>query len=81
MDPRARTRKLPAAGPAVTASTAHKHWIEPALVLTALPVSVMLIWRPGGTGAAEPCEPRQVREEAAVRRLLRVLPANLPVRF
>ena len=31
-----------------------------------------------GTGAAEPCEPRQVREEAAVRRCLRVLPANLP---
>jgi len=33
--------------------------------------------RPDGTGAAEPCEPRQVREEAAVRRYLWAPPANL----
>lgn len=34
--------------------------------------------RPGGTGAAEPFEPRQVRDEAAVRKFLWAPPANLP---
>ena len=38
----------------------------------------MLNQHSGGTGAAKPCEPRQIREEAAVRRFLRVLPDNLP---
>jgi ubiquinone/menaquinone biosynthesis C-methylase UbiE len=38
----------------------------------------ILIQRPGGTGAAEATEPRQVREEAAVRRPLWAPPANLP---
>ena len=33
---------------------------------------------PGGSGAAEACEPRQVREEAAVRRKFRVPPGCLP---
>jgi len=33
--------------------------------------------RPDGTGAAEPCEPRQVREEAAVSGILWAPPANL----
>ncbi len=42
------------------------------------PPSIILNLRLGGTGAAEPCEPRQVREEAAVRRFLRVLPVILP---
>jgi len=37
--------------------------------------------RPGGSGAAEPCEPRQVREEAAVSRCLRVPPGLLPGHF
>jgi ubiquinone/menaquinone biosynthesis C-methylase UbiE/uncharacterized protein YbaR (Trm112 family) len=37
--------------------------------------------RPGGTGAAEPPEPRQVREEASVRRILWAPPANLPGAF
>ena len=32
-------------------------------------IMVSLTPRPDGTGAAEPCEPRQVREEAAVRRI------------
>jgi len=36
---------------------------------------------PGGTGAAEPYEPRQVREEAAVRRYLWVPPVILPGLF
>ena len=34
--------------------------------------------RPGGSGAAEPYESRQVRKEAAVRRSLRVPPILLP---
>jgi ubiquinone/menaquinone biosynthesis C-methylase UbiE len=34
--------------------------------------------RPGGTGAAKTTEPRQVREEATVRRLFWAPPANLP---
>jgi hypothetical protein len=38
----------------------------------------MLGARPGGLGAAEATEPRQVREEAAVRRPLWVPPINLP---
>ena len=38
---------------------------------------VSLTPRPDGTGAAEPCEPRQVREEAAVRRILWAPPVNL----
>jgi hypothetical protein len=38
----------------------------------------MLITRPGGTGAAEPFEPRQVREEAAVRRKFWAPPVILP---
>jgi hypothetical protein len=38
----------------------------------------MLGARPGGPGAAEAPEPRQVREEAAVRRSLWVPPINLP---
>ncbi len=33
---------------------------------------------PGGSGAAEPFEPRQVREEATVRRKFWVPPGNLP---
>jgi len=37
----------------------------------------MLILSSGGTGTAEPCEPRQVREEAAVRRIPWAPPANL----
>lgn len=37
--------------------------------------------RPGGTGAAESVEPRQVREEATVRWLFRAPPANLPGHF
>jgi hypothetical protein len=37
--------------------------------------------RPGGSGAAEPCETRQVRKEAAVRRSLRVPPVLLPGHF
>ena len=49
--------------------------------LTSTALSVILTLRSGGTGAAKPCEPRQVREEAAVRRSLRVLPANLPDAF
>jgi len=32
----------------------------------------------GGSGAAETCEPRQVREEATVRRSFRVPPGSLP---
>ena len=38
----------------------------------------MLRTRPGGTGAAETPEPRQVREEAAVRRPFWAPPGNLP---
>ncbi len=41
----------------------------------------MLIARPGGTGAAESFEPRQVREEATVRRPLWAPPGNLPGAF
>jgi ubiquinone/menaquinone biosynthesis C-methylase UbiE len=41
----------------------------------------MLGARPGGPGAAEAPEPRQVREEAAVRRPLWVPPINLPGAF
>ena len=37
--------------------------------------------RPGGAGAAETFEPRQVREEAAVRRYFRVPPGTLPGHF
>ena len=34
--------------------------------------------RPGGPGAAESYEPRQVREEATVRRYIRVPPSACP---
>jgi hypothetical protein len=37
--------------------------------------------RPGGTGAAEFPKPRQVREEATVRRSFWAPPANLPGLF
>ncbi len=37
--------------------------------------------RPGGTGAAEPCEPRQVRKEAAVSGYLWVPSVILPGHF
>ena len=37
--------------------------------------------RPGGSGAAEPTEPRQVREEATVRRPFWVPPGFLLGRF
>jgi hypothetical protein len=37
--------------------------------------------RPGGSGAAEPRESRQVRKEAAVSRCLRVPPGSLPGHF
>jgi hypothetical protein len=37
--------------------------------------------RPGGSGAAEPAEPRQVREEAPVRRPFWVPPGCLLGRF
>jgi len=37
--------------------------------------------RPGGSGAAEPCESRQVRKEAAVSGCLRVPPILLPGHF
>ena len=37
--------------------------------------------RPGGSGAAQSCESRQVRKEAAVSRRLRVPPGSLPGHF
>ena len=50
-------------------------------MLTAHVSRGMLTARPGGTGAAEPFEPRQVREEATVRRYLWVPPDHLPGRI
>jgi hypothetical protein len=46
------------------------------LLTASLPWGI-LIRRLGGTGAAETPEPRQVREEASVRRHLWAPPANL----
>ena len=50
-------------------------------LLDTAPFSGILIRRPGGTGAAESFEPRQVREEATVRRPLWAPPGNLPGAF
>ena len=50
-------------------------------MLTEATARGMLSLRPGGTGAAEPYEPRQIREEAAVRRFFRAPPDNLPGAF
>lgn len=49
--------------------------------LTAYFISSMLTARPDGTGAAESFEPRQVREEATVRRLIWAPPENLSGAF
>ena len=48
------------------------------LMLTARDQWGIFLTCPGGSGAAETNEPRQVREEAAVRRLFWVPPGYLP---
>ena len=64
-------------------------WHKLLIVLCQLVSASMLTWkvkssillmRSGGTDAAEPCEPRQVREEAAVRRSFWVPSGNLSER-
>jgi len=52
--------------------------VNPHAPLTDCIARGMLITRPGGTGAAEAFEPRQVREEAAVRRKFWAPPVTLP---